>query len=1141
MTFEEILDQAIAMLQRRGRLTYGTLKRQFQLDDAALADLKSELIEGQHLAADERGNVLVWIGAAGPASPAPSPSATPQELARLTYTPPCLAEKILTSRSALEGERKQVTVLFADLKGSMELLADRDPEEARQLLDPVLERMMAAAHQYEGTVNQVMGDGIMALFGAPIAHEDHAVRACYAALAMQASVQQYAAEVQRTKGVPIHIRVGLNSGEVVVRSIGSDLHMDYTAVGQTTHLAARMEQMAMPGSIVITGETLRQAMGYVAVRSLGLVPVKGLPNPVEAFALQGAGPARTRLQAVAMRERTRFVGREAEREVLRRALSQALRGRGQVVAVVGEPGVGKSRLIHEFTHAPEIQGWLILESHTLSYGQAVPYLPVGGLLKAYFQLQDGEAPHHIGEWLTTQLLRLDSALHPTVPSLLALLGVPVEDPAWQVLDPLQRQQRMLEAVKRLLLRESQRQPLLLVVEDLHWVDAETQALLDALVESLPTARLLLLVSGRPEHQPRWGHKTYYTQLRLDPLPPDQAEALLDTLLGSIPGLEALKQRLVEWTQGNPFFLEESVRMLVETQVLVGQPGAYWLDQPLASLPVPVSVQTMLAARIDRLPPDAKHVLQSAAVVGTDIPGSLLHAITALPDERLQPAMAQLQAAEFLYEARLFPELGYTFKHALTHEVAYGSLLQERRRALHRRVLEVLEALDADHLAAQVARLAEHAVRGEVWEKALQYGRQAGVRAAARLAHQEAATWFGRALEALRYLPERRELLEQAIDLRFALESALVPLEGYGLGGWDRLRKAERLAEALGDRQRLGRVYCAQARHFWSLRRYDRALEAGQLALTLATDLEDAELQATALAARGEAYYGQGDHRRAIDLLREAVASLDGERPRERFGRDRVLLAVTCRAWLAQCLAEVGAFEEGRAIGQEAVQMAEAVDHPLSQIIACDGVGILCLYQGDLQQAIAGLEHSLELRQAWGITPSYGLPGAVCALVCAYALSGRLAEALRQLEQITSKARGSEGWSALAAAACWFAGRPNVALMGARAALEASRTHKERGHEGWALRLLGEIYRHQDPPATGVAEASYRQALALAEELRMRPLQAHCHCSLGTLYAELGRPDSARTELSAAIEWYRAMDMTFWLPQAEAALAQVEGR
>jgi class 3 adenylate cyclase/tetratricopeptide (TPR) repeat protein len=1071
----------------------------------------------------------------------PHPSSAPEP--PLSYTPGHLAEKILTSGAALEGERKQVTVLFADLKGSMELLADRDPEEARSILDPVLARMMAAVHRYEGTVNQVMGDGIMALFGAPIAHEDHAVRACYAALAMQEAIAPAAQTLRQRHGCDVHIRVGLNSGEVVVRAIGSDLRMDYTAVGQTTHLAARMEQMAMPGSILITGETLRQVMGYVAVRSLGLVPVKGLHHPVEAFELQGAGPARTRMQTVAMRERTRFVGREGEREVLRQALTQAQHGRGQVVAVVGEPGVGKSRLIHEFTHAPETQGWLILESHTLSYSQAIPFLPVRNLLKTYFQLQDGEAPQRIRERLTGQLLRLEPALRLALLPLLGLLDMPVEDPAWQALDPLPRRQQMLDAVKRLLLRESQRQPLLLVIEDLHWVDAETETLLDTLVESLPSARLLLLVSGRPEYQPRWGRKTYYTQLRVDPLPPDQAEALLDALLGRIRGLEALKQRLVEWTQGNPFFLEESVRTLVETQVLVGQPGAYWLDQSLASLPVPVSVQTMLAARIDRLPPDAKHVLQSAAVIGTDIPFALLHAIAALPDDRLQPAMAQLQAAEFLYEARLFPELVYTFTHALTHEVAYGSLLQERRRALHRRIIEVLEALEADHPAAQVERLADHAVRGEVWEKALHYGRQAGARAAVRSAYQEAVTWFRQALEALQHLPECRELLEQAVDLRLELGQALAPLAGYG-PGLPLLGETERLAEALGDPQRLGRVYCDQARHLRILRRYDRALAAGQRALSLATDLDDPVLWVMTHTALGEAYYGQGDYRRAIELLREAAVSFDSERRQARVGPDRLMLAVTCHAWLVRCLAEVGAFAEGKAIAQEAVRMAEAGEHPVCQLIAYDGAGILSLRQGDLPHAIRLLERGLEVRQARGIRRYPGFPGDSFALACAYALSGRVPEALQWFEQPTSSGSrepGQEGWSVFLGEAFWSTGRTNVALIFARSVLRSSRTHKERGQEGWALRLLGEIYTRQDPPATQPAKTSYDQARLVAEELRMRPLQAHCHLGLGTLYAQTGQREQAHAELSAAIGLYRAMDMTFWLPQAEAALAQVEGR
>ena len=353
MTFEEILDQAIAMLQRRRRLTYGALKRQFQLDDAYLEDLKAELIEGQHLAVDEEGRVLVWRGEAASAPPlttaSPSTRASEPERVPLAYTPAHLAEKILVSRSALEGERKQVTVLFADLKGSLELLADRDPEEARQLLDPVLERMIEAVHRYEGTVNQVMGDGIMALFGAPIAHEDHAVRACYAALRMQETVTHYGDEMQRSHGVPVQIRVGLNSGGVVVRAIDSSLHMDYTAVGQTTHLAARLEQMAKPGSVLTTGETLRLAEGFVQVKALGPVAVKGLVDSVEVFELIGAASTRTRIQAFAARGLTRFVGRQAELEALRQALERAGTSHGQVVAVIGEPGVGKTRLVYEFT------------------------------------------------------------------------------------------------------------------------------------------------------------------------------------------------------------------------------------------------------------------------------------------------------------------------------------------------------------------------------------------------------------------------------------------------------------------------------------------------------------------------------------------------------------------------------------------------------------------------------------------------------------------------------------------------------------------------------------------------------------------------------------------------------------------------
>jgi class 3 adenylate cyclase/pimeloyl-ACP methyl ester carboxylesterase len=654
-----------------------------------------------------------------------------------TYTPKHLAEKILTSKSALEGERKQVTVLFADLKGSMELLADCDPEEARKLLDPILERMMEAVHHYEGTVNQVMGDGIMALFGAPIGHEDHAVRGCYAALRMQRRVTLYADEIQRGGGTPLQIRVGLNSGEVVVRAIGSDLHMDYTAVGQTTHLAARMEQMAKPGSALVTGDTLKLAEGFVQVRPLGAVPVKGLETPTPVYELTGIVPARSRFQASTARGLTRFVGRDGELQQLAQALERAAAGHGQTVAVVGEAGVGKSRLVWEFARSHRTQGWLVLESGSVSYGKATSYLPVIDLLKAYCGIQERDNPRAIRERMAGKLLMLDRALEPLLTPLLALLDVPVDDAAWDALDPPQRRQRTLEAVKRLLLRESQVQPLLLIFEDLHWIDAETQALLDGLIESLPTARVLLLVNYRPEYQHGWGSKTYYTQLRIDPLPPEGADALLTALLGGDHTLEPLRRALIARTEGNPFFLEEGVRTLVETQVLVGDRGAYRLTKAPEAWQIPATAQAVLAARIDRLAPEDKRLLQAAAVIGKDVPFALLQAIADVPEDSVRRGLTHLQAAEFLYETNLFPDLEYTFKHAYTHEVAYGSVLHDRRRTLHGQIVAIIERLYRDRLPEHVERLASHATAGELWAEAAAYHRRAAEKAKDRYAYRRA--------------------------------------------------------------------------------------------------------------------------------------------------------------------------------------------------------------------------------------------------------------------------------------------------------------------------------------------------------------------------------------------------------------------
>ena len=983
----------------------------------------------------------------------------------------------------------------------------------------------------------------MALFGAPLAHEDHAVRACYAALAMQAAMRRYGEEVRRTQGLEVQLRVGLNSGAVVVRAISNDLHMDYSAVGLTTHLAARMEQLALPGSIRLTAATLRLVEGLVVVQALGPVPVKGLPDPVEVFELVGASAIQRRLQAAVVRGLTRFVGRQTELATLHQALEQARAGHGQIVAAVGEAGVGKSRLVYEVVHSHHTQGWLVLESASVSYGKATPYFPVLDLLKRYCHIADGDDTRTIQARVTGQVLTLDTVLQNTVPALLALLDALPEDSPFLTLDPPQRRRRTLEALKRVLLRESQVQPLLLVFEDLHWIDSETQALLDSLVESLPTACLLLLVNYRPEYQHSWGSKTYYTQLRLDPLPPASAEAFLAALLGDDPHLAPLKQLLIARTGGNPFFLEETVRTLVETGVLVGTPGAYSLVQVLPGIQVPATVQAVLAARIDRLPLGAKHLLQVATVIGMEVPFPLLHAVAEVPETELHRSLAQLQAAEFLYETRLFPEREYTFKHALTHEVAYGGLLHEQRRALHAQIVEALEVTLPARVPEQVERLAHHALRGEVWDKALAYFRQAGERAMARSAHREAAGYFDQALSALAHLPEQRDTREQAVDLRLALRSALLP-SNDSERILECLHEAETLAVALDDHRRLGQISGFLSVHFRNMGAYDQAIASAQRALALATASGDVVLHALAHLFLGAAYWAQGDFYQAIDCLRQTVASLHGARRRERLGQ-ATLPAVQALAFLAACHAELGMFAEGSALGEEGLQIAEAVAHPSSLMWACYGIGLLAIRQGDLPRALPQLERAMGICQEAGL-PLF-VPRMAAALGTAYTLSGRVADAVALLTQAMEQTMATEtaGFQTLCSLplseAQVLAGRLEEAHALVERTLALAREYQERGGQAYALRLLGEIAARREPPKSELAEAHYQQTLALADELGMRPLVAHCHLGLGTLHSRIGRLEEAHAELSTAIASYRAMDMTFWLPRAEAALAQIGDR
>jgi class 3 adenylate cyclase/tetratricopeptide (TPR) repeat protein len=1048
-----------------------------------------------------------------------------------TYTPRHLAEKILTSKASLEGERKQITVLFADLKASMELLAERDPEDARTVLDPVLELMMDAVHRYEGTVNQVMGDGIMALFGAPLAHEDHAVRACYAALRMQETVNAYAETVRASVGIRVQIRIGINSGDVVVGGIGSDLATAYTAVGRTTHLASRIEQLSPPGSIRITADTLKLAEGFVETRELGPSPVKGLAEPVTLYEVIGASALPSRLQIAVTRGLTAFVGRAAEMDQVRQALERAKGGLGQVVAMVGEPGVGKSRLFYEFIHSPDVRDCLVVESVAQSYGKTSAYLPVIELLRRYFRIDERDGTESIREKLVARLRAVDRALEPFLPAFLWLLTVSAADTAWEGLDPAQRRRRIVDGVKALLVRESQVRPVVVVFEDLHWIDSETQALLETLVDAIRAARVLVLVNYRPEYTPGWTSKAHYRQVRIDPLQAPSAAELLESLLGCDPTVQPLTRLLIERTEGTPFFLEESVRMLVETKALVGERGAYRLVMPLATIEVPPTVNAILAARIDRLLPADKHRLQEASVLGKDVPLPLLVAIADEAEDDVRHSLARLQAAELVHETQLFPDLEYAFTHALTHEVAYGTLLHDRRRALHVKTLEAIEARYPARLAEYAEPLADHGVRGEVWDKAAGYLHLAAANAWARGAPEEAVERYERALEVLARLSRTPENIRRSIDIRLSLSPPL-SLMGHTTRAIGLTEEAARLAGELGDQLTLGRIAMRIGAPLWIEGRYSESIDYAHRALEIATDTGDAPLRVGATYTLAVNYGALGRYRSAIELLIPMVDGPDAEVAKLVIGANLSVYTSAC-SWLAAFVGLLGDFPRATRYGERG--LAPARSEPLAEAMLFCLRTVAPLVQGEFTEAAELADTAVRLCEpanlsVW-LSNAYSLRGSTRVWL------GRLEEGLADLEQGATLYETAGGKASLAfllyrwAEGLFLANRPEARGI-ARRALELAVARGERANEASALHVVAQIEAREAPDGEA-ADAHYRRAFALGTEIGLRPLVARCHLGLGELYQRSGKRDRVREHLAAATAMFREMNMRYWLEKAEA--------
>ena len=891
MDILEILDEVVGLLQQRGRVTYRILQRQFALDDEALDDLKEELLfsHPEITEVDSRG--LVWTGDSVSSLPAtPTAASQPQSQAPASYTPQHLAERIraeqaaMESRGAADGERKTITALFADLKGSTAPIEGLDPEDARAIIDPALQLMMDAVHRYDGYVAQALGDGIFALFGAPIAHEDHPQRALYAALRMQEEMRSYSDQVRLKQGIPLQMRVGINTGEVVVRSIRKDdLHTDYVPVGHSTNLAARMEQMANPGSIVISEYTRKLTEGYFNLKALGAAEIKGVEEPLNVYEVLGAGPLCTRLQVSARRGLTRFVGRQSEMEQMQQAVEQAKAGHGQIVGVMGEPGLGKSRLFHEFKLTSQ-SGCLVLEAFAVSHGQASPYLPLIELLKTYFQIEPQDDQRSRKEKVTGRVLTLDRNLEDILPYLFALLGIDDPESSLQQMDAQIRRQRTFEALKKLFLRESLNQPLILIFEDLHWIDTEIQGFLDTLIESVASANLLVLVNYRPEYRHEWGGKTYYTQLRLAPLGKEEAEELLTFLLGNDAGetgrspLQALKQLILERTEGTPFFMEEVVQTLVEEGALSGERGHYRLETAPTELHISPTVQGVLAARIDRLTPEEKALLQQLSVIGRQFPAGLVRKVIARPEDEVYGLLVSLQAKEYLYEQPAFPEVEYLFKHALTQEVAYGTVLQEQRKALHERTAQAMEALYKEKLEEHYSELAHHYGRSRNAEKGVEYLQLAGQQAMQRSAHQEALRHVTSGLELLQLLPDTTQRNEQELRLQTTLGATLSAIKGHGAPEVEHAyTRALELCRQLGDIPQLLAVL-GGLRDFYNVRAdFSRARDLGEQMLTQARPTKDPGLLLAAHQALGDTCLWLGEFGETRVHVEQGLAIYDLQR------------------------------------------------------------------------------------------------------------------------------------------------------------------------------------------------------------------------------------------------------------------------
>jgi class 3 adenylate cyclase/tetratricopeptide (TPR) repeat protein len=1055
-------------------------------------------------------------------------------VAPIDYTPPRLAERILAEQATLEarggtvGERKTITTLFADMAGSTALIHDLDPEEADRLIAPVVGLMMEAVHHYEGYVAKCLGDGILGLFGAPIAHEDHPQRALYAALRMQDAMCRHSDRIRLDQGVSLHMRVGVHTGEVVVRSIRKDdLRADYDPVGHTIHIASRMETMAAPSSILVSESTYKLAQGYFDFKPLGAAQVKGVPTPIEVYQVLGLGALRTRLQVAARRGLARFVGRESELQSLHRALEQATASHGQIVGVVGEAGVGKSRLFLEFKERSQ-RGAVVLETFSVSHGKAFAYLPLVELLKHYFKITVQDDERQCCEKITGKVLTLERGLEDQLPYLLALLGISEPSLALADMDANIRRIRTFEAITRLLVRESLNQPVKLLFEDLQWLDSETEAFLAFFVDRMANARILLLVNYRPEYQPEWSHKSYYTQLRLDPLGESEAQALLSALLGDDPELAPLKQLILTTTEGNPFFIEEVVQTLAEEKTLLGEPGHYRIEITPTALRIPTTVQSVLAARMDRLPPAEKALLQTLAVIGKASAWNLIRAVctpqVAQSEDDLRRLLSHLETAEFIYELPTFPEVEYTFKHALTQEVAKQSMLSHQRTALHERSAQAIEAMYPTRLRDYCNDLAHHYSESGNAAKALEYLQMAGEQALQRSASLEAIRYFEAALAALERLPDAPEYTRHELALRLSLGPPLMATRGLAAPEVEATyTRALALCEKVRDTSQRFSAHVGLRACYQLRAQYDKAIALAEQLLSEAESLHEPGLLVEAHRALGSTLFRLGDLSTARIHVEKALSiGVDRQQVQAfHFGQDAV---VHCLGVLAWVLSYQGYPDQAVKRTEEAIALARTLSHTPS-------LAQSLILAAEVQQSLGAARSTQEYAEAAiALSIEQGFPFFLaCGTILrgwALAEQGDAEQGGAQLTQGLSAYRASGAqleqphFLALLASAYGYARQAQAGLHVLAEALTIMEKTGERCHEAELHRLNGELLlrlsSHQLDEVGGKeeADACFRRAMAVAHDQGARMTELRATLSLVRLQQQGGNGVESRQRLAA---------------------------